>query len=285
LRFRPRSLFCTVSDSADKTLEEAAPPKEENIFLNLVLNIVLPSIILGKLSKEEYLGPLLALIVAISLPIGYGIYDFAKRRNFNFFSLLGFISVLLTGGLGLMKASPQQFAIKEAVIPLLFASAILLSHLKKKPFIESMLLNPQLLNLKKLNAALDVRNSHGAFHKLMFQCSLFLAATLCGSSIANYFLAMKILRGTEGGSEEYMAGIGKITWMGYLMIGIPMMIAMGGIFYFLLKGLKRVTGLDTDELTTEDNTKTVKKKVSKGKVLSEKDMSLEELAKDSEEKS
>ena len=119
--------------------KSAQEPKEENLLLNLALNIVLPTLILSKLSSEERLGPLWALIVAISLPVGYGIYDFARRRNFNFFSLLGFVSVLLTGGLGLMKATPLQFAIKEAVMPLVFATFILLSHLRKKPFVLSLI--------------------------------------------------------------------------------------------------------------------------------------------------
>lgn len=252
---------------SEKTEIAEAPEKEENVLLNLLLNIALPAFILSSLSKEDRLGPLIALIVAIALPIGYGIYDFATRRNFNFFSVIGFISVLLTGGLGLMKASPFIFACKEAILPLLFATLILLTHLRKTPFIQTLLLNPQLINVKKLTAALDANDGWGRFRKLMFHCSIFLALTLCASSIANFFLAMRVLEGTEGGSPEYMKGIGKITWMGFLIIGVPMMVAFIGIFFYMMKGLGRITGMDADDLTNPGDT--VRKKVKKGEVLSE----------------
>lgn len=257
--------------------EGAGKEKEENLFLNLLLNIALPAIILSKMSGEDRLGPLASLILAISLPVAYGIYDYIARRTFNFFSAIGFISVLVTGGLGLFGATPQLFAIKEAVMPTLFAAFILLSHLRKEPFVNQILLNPKLVNLRKLEAALEVRSGWPAFRALLFHCSSFLAVTLCCSAVANYFLAIRVLGGTEGGSPEYVEGIGKITWMGFLIIGLPMMVVMGGIFFYLLRGLKRVTGLDIDELTTPGET--VKKKVSKGTTLSvEKLLPVEDCA-------
>ncbi len=243
-----------------------AQKKEENIFLNLLLNIVLPAIILSKMTGEDRLGPLMALVVAISLPVAYGVYDLIARRTFNFFSVIGIISVMVTGGLGLYRATPQLFAIKEAVMPTLFAVFILLSHLRREPFVNQILLNPKLVNLAKLEATLEARCCRPAFRTLLFHCSSFLALTLCCSAVANYFLAIRVLEGTEGGSPEYVAGIGKITWMGFLIIGLPMMVAMGGIFFYLLRGLKKVTGLDVDELTTPGET--VKSKVSRGRTLS-----------------
>ena len=50
--------------------------RPNNTFLELIFNIVLPSIILMKLSGAEYLGSVYALVVALLFPIGYGFYDF-----------------------------------------------------------------------------------------------------------------------------------------------------------------------------------------------------------------
>ena len=52
---------------------------------------------------RHWLGPKWGLIVALVFPLGYGVYDFVRRRKTNFISVLGFVSVLLSGGLGLMK--------------------------------------------------------------------------------------------------------------------------------------------------------------------------------------
>jgi hypothetical protein len=59
--------------------------------------VALPGLILTQLSKPGRLGPLVALLVAISLPIGYAIYDGVRRHKLNFFSVVGFVSTLLTG--------------------------------------------------------------------------------------------------------------------------------------------------------------------------------------------
>ena len=56
----------------------------DNMFkYNIIFNIALPVLILTKLSKENYLGPTYALLLALSLPIGYGIYEFIKTKKIN----------------------------------------------------------------------------------------------------------------------------------------------------------------------------------------------------------
>ncbi len=85
------------------------PPKQENFWLNLAFNIVAPALILAKLSGTHLLGPKWGLVVALAFPLGYGAWDFMKRRKANFISVLGFTSVLLSGGLGLLKVGGFWF--------------------------------------------------------------------------------------------------------------------------------------------------------------------------------
>src|SRR5690606_22513217 len=73
-------------------------PKRENLWINLLCNAVFPAVILTTLSKEHRLGPMWALVLAISLPLGYGIYDLVTRSKWNVFSVVGVISTALTGG-------------------------------------------------------------------------------------------------------------------------------------------------------------------------------------------
>jgi len=134
-----------MADAGSENSNPGAPPPKENPFVSLILNVVLPGLILTQLSKPERLGPLAALFVAISLPIGYGIYDAIRRKKLNFFSVVGFISTLLTGVLSFPK-DPIWFASKEAVIPLVFAGALLASHKTKKPLIRMFLWNKDMLD-------------------------------------------------------------------------------------------------------------------------------------------
>ena len=56
-------------------------PKEENPLISLLLNIVLPSLILYQFSEKHQLGPVRALVLALSIPLVYGIVDWRRRRN------------------------------------------------------------------------------------------------------------------------------------------------------------------------------------------------------------
>ncbi|MDG4870470.1 MFS transporter, partial [Guyparkeria sp. 1SP6A2] len=69
------------------------------------------------MSGEDNLGPTWALFVALAFPLIFGIVSFIQERKINFYSALGLISVLLTGGIGLLQLDPAYIAIKEAAIP------------------------------------------------------------------------------------------------------------------------------------------------------------------------
>jgi len=71
-------------------------------MISIMLNVVIPVIILTCLSKEKYLGPVRGLIVALILPIGYGIHTLIKEKRADFVSIIGIISVLLTGVFGIL---------------------------------------------------------------------------------------------------------------------------------------------------------------------------------------
>ena len=93
------------------TTEDKKPsPAQEHPLANILINVLIPVLALSYLSKDPamqdeaklwHIGPLKALFVALVFPIGYGVWFFVKTRKMNFFSSLGFFSVLLTGGLTL----------------------------------------------------------------------------------------------------------------------------------------------------------------------------------------
>ncbi len=225
--------------------------KPENPLANLLLNVLIPVVILTNLNKDTgfpQLGPKGALVVALMFPIGYQIYDYWLRRKWNLFSLIGFISVLLTGGLGLMTLSAQVFAWKEASIPLVLAALIFFSHKGKKPLVKTLLLNPDMLDMPKIEAAIAKTNSHTSYERLLWTSTLLLTATMLLSAVLNYFLAMYFLKDKTPGSPEYTAAIGAQTGWGYLVVGVPSLIMMAYALFRLFKGLKQLTGLGTDDL-------------------------------------
>ncbi|MEM9481125.1 MAG: VC0807 family protein [Verrucomicrobiota bacterium] len=246
--------------------------KPENPLLNILLNVLLPVVILSYLSNPEKeifgipvgLGPFWALIVAISFPVIYGVWFFITRRKTNFFSILGFVSVLLTGVLGLYRVNPTLFALKEAAIPTMFGIAILISHWTSKPLIELFLLNPDVVNLDKINAVVAEKGREEEYGKLKFMGTILLAASMFVSAILNFFLAIYFLHGKEGDEVAYNEALGKIQGYGFLVIGIPFAVIMMFALFYILKKTAALADLEMEELFNERVT-TKATQVEKGK--------------------
>ena len=231
----------------------AAPPVRENLLLNLACNVFLPGLILDKLSKAERLGPLWALVVAIALPLGYGLWDWSRRRQWNFFSTLGIAGTFASGGLGLgthlgwWKATALWYAIKEASIPALIGLAIPLSLRTRSPLIRSLLYNDQILNTARIADALKVRNAQSAFDRLLVQSSWLLTASFILSAALNFILALWLLK-AEPASEEWNQQLGRMSWMSWPIIVVPSMGMMMWALFRLMNGIQKVTGLKTDDI-------------------------------------
>jgi hypothetical protein len=223
------------------------PPKRENPLINIVCNIVIPTIVLTKFSTENRLGPLWGLLVALVFPVGYGIYDLITRKKTNVLSILGFVSVLLSGGLALSKVGGMGFAIKDALLPAIIGLAVLLTLRTKTPLVRELLYNDSIIDVPRVDAALEARGHREQFDVLLRRASIGLALTFLASAPINFFLALYILKSPPG-TPEFNAELGKMHWVGPLVIAVPSMIALMMVFLKLMNGLAHLSGLTQDEI-------------------------------------
>ena len=224
-----------------KTPNSSTPPRE-NMLLNLGCNILLPTLVLMKLSGPEALGTTWAIVVALAFPIIYGVRDFFVRQKVNFFSGLGVVSVLLTGGISLFELDPRYLAIKEATIPGLIGLAVLLSIKTRYPLVRTLLFNDTVLETEKIETALQQRAHEAAFNKRMRISSCIVASSFFLSSCLNYILATHIVTASPG-SVIYNEQLGKLTALSYPVIAIPATIVMIGALIYLFRGITQLTGL------------------------------------------
>ena len=224
-----------------------APAKKENLLLNLVFNMVLPSLVLSKLSTEDRLGPAGGLVVALLFPLGYGVWDFVTRRKTNFISVIGFLSVLLTGGLGLLHVGGLGFAIKEAAVPAVIGLAVLVSLKSKSPLVRTMLYNDQVIDVVRVEQALHARGSRPAFDRLLVSASCFLALSFLVSAALNFGLAQYLLKSPPA-TAEFNAELAKMNLLSWPVIVVPSMLMMVFSLWQLLGGIKRLTGLELEAI-------------------------------------
>ncbi len=225
----------------------AAPAPQENMLVNLLINVAAPSIILSKFSGEHSLGPTWGLIVALAFPIGYGIWDFIRRRKVNFFSAIGVFSTFLTGGMTLLKLPPEYVAIKEASIPLMFGLATLGSLYTPFPLVRTFLYNEKVLQVERVNDALMRYGTQQAFERTLVVASWMLAGSFFLSAVLNYGLA-KYLLVSAPGTEAYNAELGKMTALSFPVITIPSMVVLVGALWYLLNRIKSLTHLKFEDI-------------------------------------
>jgi hypothetical protein len=249
-------------ETADETAStpSTAPANDENALTNIMVNVLIPVVALSALSKTGdkawHIGPLWGMLIAVALPATYGIWFLFKNRKFNLFSVIGVVGILLTGGITLFvwnddgtvkENAALLFAIKEAAVPIILGLTILASHRTKKPLVEVFLLNPDILDTQRIERAVAKNDARAKYDGLRWQGTLMLAGSLFLSAVMNFFLAMHFLGGKTD-KVAYNAAVGKLTWVGFLVIGIPLMVIMMSGLFYLLKKIRDITGLGKDDV-------------------------------------
>lgn len=232
-----------------------AIPQQENGLLNIAFNILIPVLILNKVGKIT--GPLPALGLALAFPISYGIYDLIKRKKVNAFSILGLLNVLLTGGLAVLGLTGFWFSVKEAAFPALIGLFVFGSAFTKKPFIQSLFLNPSLMKTDVLQEKLAANNTTIQFHEHMKKATLWLSVSFALSAVLNFVLAQRIFTNidpslsAEAQSLALNDQIADMTLWSAAVIMVPSIIFLMAIFWYILKGVKTYAGMTTEELIRE----------------------------------
>lgn len=222
--------------SAQSGTRQASP------LIELTVTLIIPSLILMKLSGAQALGPVNALLAALAFPLGWGAREFLRSRKFNLFAALGFVSVLLTGGIGLLQLDPGWLAVKEAAIPAILGLAVAVSAFTRYPLVRVLLFNPAIMQVARIQATLDARGTHAAFEAKLIHATWMLAGSFLFSAVMNYFLARWVVTSAPG-TEAFNAELGRLALLSYPVIALPSMLIMMGALYYLVRALRQLAGL------------------------------------------
>ncbi|MCK8044739.1 MFS transporter [Shewanella sp. 1CM18E] len=216
-------------------------------MVDLLVSVFIPAFILMKLSGDEQLGASGGLMLALSFPLGWGIFELIKYKKFNFIALLGLANVLLTGGIGLLELDLKWLAIKEAAIPAVIGIAVLISTFTSKPLIKAMVFNPAVMDVDKIMQRLQQNNCMAAFEKRLMTATYMVAGSFAFSATMNYILAKWIVTSPTG-TPEFNEQLGELSLYSYPMIAVPSMLMMMGTFYYLWRTIRDLTGLKLEEV-------------------------------------
>ena len=234
------------------TTDLKKPAAKHSLFANLAFNIIIPTLVLMKLSGDEWLGATWALVIALAFPLLFGARDLAKSGKVNFFSVLGVVGVLINGGVGLLKLPAEIIAIKEAAIPGLIGIAVLVSLKTRYPLIRTLLFNEQIINIDRVHQALEEHGATKQFERRMVNATYILAGSFLLSAVLNYILAEWLIV-AESGTSEFNEQLGKMYGLSFPLIALPATVVMMCALFYLFRGITQMTGLPLEQIMNIDN--------------------------------
>ena len=223
--------------------------RQENPLLSIGLNIVIPVIVLMRFSGEGWLGPVYGLLVALAFPVGYGLYDFAVRRSFNLYSILGFAGVLMIGVIGLFELPVEWVAVKEAAVPFITGVAVVISMRTRYPLVKTLL--HKVIDVDAVYDAFKQRGSVDAYERRMNTATYVVAFGLLVSTVLNYVLA-RVVVVSDPGTTAFNQEFGRMTALSFPVIAVPSITILGIALYYLVSGIRKETGLEFSDIFKSD---------------------------------
>lgn len=225
--------------------------KKQNPLINILFNIVVPVVILSKFSNDNYLGPKLGLVVALAFPLGYFLWEWRREHKANFISILGFVSVLLTGIIGVFEFPSELIAYKEASVPFIIGLAVLISMKTPYPLVKKLLYNEDLMNMELINNRLEENDNSKAVERMLVNASYMVAASFLVSTILNFSLA-KYLIHSPSGTPEFAEEMARMTALSYPVIALPSTLVLVFALFYVYNRLSKLTGLEFEQLFNID---------------------------------
>lgn len=224
-------------------------PKRENLLLNVGLNVVLPTMLLSKGGDWFSLTPAWVLVIALCFPLAYGVYDLIVRRKVNIFSIIGLISVLITGGVGLLNLSRQVYIWKEAGVPALFGLAVWVSMFTQKPLVRTLLYSPEIFDVPMIEASIEENKTRSEFEAAIKVATYWLIGSFALSAVLNYVLAAWIVTVEPSVDQDlFNKQVGKMTGLSYVIIVLPTLSITMVALTKLVKAIERCTGHTMEEV-------------------------------------
>lgn len=221
--------------------------KKPGVLGNLVMNIIIPTIFMTQLNDEHRLGPVWSMLIALLFPLGYGLHEYWQTRKTNLISILGLVSIVLTGGMALLKLPPEYIAIKEAAIPSILSLACIISMYTPYPFVRTLLFNDDVMQVGKIRQALQALGTEAAFARTLTVSSWLIASSFVLSAVLNYALAKWIVV-SQPGTAAFTAEIGRMTLLSYPVIVLPSTVILAGSLFYLVNRIEKLTQLPLEEI-------------------------------------
>ena len=208
--------------------------------MNLLIDLAIPAIILSQLSAPGRLGPVWALVLALSIPVGRGAWSLYRERKVRPTAALGFVSVLAIGLIAALQLPPEWVAVKEGAVPLGVAVVLGVAQHRGKNLAAGILLAT--IDVERVRAKLVTPESDAAYNALLSRVGVVVTSAFLVSAVVNFAVA-KVIVTAQPNTAEFNEQFALTSVVSYVAtIASAGIMIIGGHLY-LLRGLRELTGM------------------------------------------
>ena len=191
----------------------------------------------------------ITFFIALIFPVAYFIYDFFKRKNVNVISILGFINVLLTGGIGIFGErfglSKNWFIVKEGALPSFIGLGLIILRKLRKNIFNKILLNDIIFDNHKINSSIKYEEQN-KFESIVHRAGSHFIIGLFMSSFIQFILASLIVT-SDPGESSFNEQVATMTWVSFFAVFVITMSVVGKGYLGLISGVEKITGLKKED--------------------------------------
>lgn len=221
----------------------ATAPDQRWAWVEIVCTVVAPTAVL--LGAGSWLGPKLALVVALAFPLVFSAASIAREGRPSSLGILSVVGVVVSGGIGLLELDPVWFAVKEAAIPLAFAGIIAGTVVTGAPLVGIVM--DRVLDPDRVGPALGEPSAAAGYTAAVRRATFELALVTAASGVASFLLA-RLMVGADPATDAFARELGRYTGASFVAVTLPTMGASVWVVSRALRAVERAVGLPIEEL-------------------------------------
>ena len=218
-------------------------PESRWATAELVATVVLPGFALIFLTDQDRLGPTVGLVVALVPPILWGIVSMVREGQVSALAVLALVSVLLTGGVGLLRLDAGWFALKEAAVPVLIGVGTFVTATTRYAVVPILL--ARMFDLDRVYEAAEARGTREALESTLVRATRLAGGVLVGTAVVTWALARFMVQ-SETGTEAFADELGQYTLVSVPALLIPSTVLMAWVLSGVLGAVESATGEEPD---------------------------------------
>ena len=185
------------------------------------------------------------MLLALSFPVAFELYNALNRRKPSLLSLLAIVGILVTGLISLLGLSEGWLAIRRSAPYLFGALVILISIWIKHPIVQVAL--SQILDMDLIDETAAKTKKTAALKRIVDRTGYMLSFLLLIMMIATYIMTRIVIMSPTH-SAAFNQEYAKLGLLSLPFISLPLLVGVVVIVMFLITKIEKLTGIDGEAL-------------------------------------